>query len=151
MVKKNKSRKTTPSLIVAMITKKYLSITFSTEHDSDVVFSEYPPGLKVDLKTAMEIVRDRLQFTENKQHYLISDTTNVREITVEAKEFLQQPDGGLKNILGAAFIASNPVAVLIANIFIKTPKSFQARFFSSRDAALAWIEEEKLKLQIRKS
>ena len=129
-----------------MIIKKYPSITCSTEPGSDVVFAEYPANLKVDLETAMEIVRDRLQFTENKQHYLISDTTNVREITVEAKEFLQRPDGGLKNILGAAFIGSNPVAALIANIFIKTPKTFQARFFTSREAAQAWVEEQKVKM-----
>jgi hypothetical protein len=45
----------------------------------------------------------------------------------------------LKNILGAAFIASNPVAALIANIFVKTPKDFIARFFSNRKEALDWI------------
>ena len=127
-----------------MIVKKYPLMTCTTEPDSGIVFIEFPPNLKVDLAMAQEIVSNRLQFTDNKPHYLISDTTNVRQITAEAKEFLQQPDGGLKNILGAAFIGSNPVAELIANIFIKTPKDFHARFFSSRKAALAWIEEHKI-------
>ena len=127
-----------------MIVKKYPLMTCSTEPGSDIVFTEYAANLKLDLAKAQEIVNNRLQFTENRQHYLISDASNVRHITTEAKEFLQRPDAGLKNILGAAFVASNPVAALIANIFIKTPKNFQARFFSSREAALAWIEENKI-------
>lgn len=120
-------------------------MTCSTEPDSGIVLIEFPPNLKVDLATAQEIVSDRLKFTRNKPHYLISDTTNVRQITAEAKEFLQRSDGGLKNILGAAFVGSNPVAVLIANIFIKTPKSFQAKFFPTREAAVAWIEDKRIK------
>jgi hypothetical protein len=132
-----------------MIAKKYPLITCSTQPGSDIVFAEFPANLKVDLEEAQEIVRNRLQFTQNKPHYLISDTTNVRQVTAEAKEFLQRPAGGLKNILGAAFIGSNPVAVLIANIFIKTPKNFQARFFPSREAAFAWIEEHKIKMSIK--
>ena len=128
-----------------MIIKKYPLITFSTEPESDIIFMEFPVTVKVDLEKAREIVRCRLQFTKNRQHYLISDTTNVQHVTAEAKEFLQQPDTGLKNIIGAAFIGNNPVAALIANIFLKTPKDFEARFFPSREAAVNWIEEQKIK------
>jgi hypothetical protein len=123
-------------------------MTCSTEPGSNIVFMEFRPNLKVDLEDAREIVRNRLEFTQNKKHFLISDVTNVRQLSSGAKEFLQRPDAGLKNILGAAFMASNPVAVLIANIFIKTPKTFQARFFSSREAAVAWIEQRKTKILI---
>ena len=43
------------------------------------------------------------------------------------------------NILGAAFIATNPVSALFANIFIKTQKDFQAKFFSNKEDAFDWI------------
>ena|SRR5687768_10043391 len=132
-----------------MIVKKYPLMTCSTEPASGIVFIEFPPNLKVDLAMAQEIVSNRLQFTQNKPHFLISDMSNVRQISAEAREFLQRPEGGLKNILGAAFIGSNPVAALIANIFIKTPKNFHARFFPSRKAALAWIEEHKIKMPLK--
>ena len=132
-----------------MIVKEYPLVTFTTEPGSDIVFMEFPAPLKVDLEKAREIVGYRLQFTENRQHYLISDTTNVQHVTAEAKEFLQQPETGLKNILGAAFIGNNPLAALIANIFLKTPKDFEARFFPSREAALAWIEEQKIRMNTR--
>jgi hypothetical protein len=98
-------------------------------------------NVKVDLNVARQIVSYRLDFTENKMHYLIVDMSNIRQVTAEAKEFMQSLDGGLKNILGAALIASNPVSALIANIFIKTPKDFQARFFYNKVDASNWIVE----------
>jgi hypothetical protein len=102
--------------------------------------------MQVDITIAREIVASRLSFTENKKHYLVADVSKVRSVTSEAKLFMQKPDGGLKNILGAALIASNPVSALIANIFIKTPTNFQARFFSNRKEAIHWINETRLRL-----
>lgn len=131
-----------------MIVKQYPLITLSTEPDSNIVFMEFRPDLKVDLEEAREIVSSRLEFTRNRKHFLILDLTNVRQITAEAKEFMQQPEGGLKNILGAAFTGGNPVAVLIANIFIKTPTEFQSRFFTSRERAVSWIEQCKRKISV---
>ena len=113
--------------------------------DSDVVFAECR-CLRVDLSIAMQIVADRHNFTHNKKHYLIFDMSKVRNVTAEAKKFLQHPEGGLKNILGAALIASNPVAALIANVFVKTPKDFQAKFFSNKRDALDWIFNRKHKI-----
>jgi hypothetical protein len=106
---------------------------------TDVVFIEFKPNLKVDLQMAKQIVASRLNFMGNKKHYLVLDMSNVRNVTAEAKKFLQLPEGGLKNILAAALIASNPVAALIANVFIKTPKDFQAQFFRSKKDAIDWI------------
>jgi len=117
--------------------EKNPSVVFSTS-DNDVVFAECP-YLSVDLSVAKQIVADRLDFTNNKKHYLVIDISKVQNITAEAKKFLQHPEGGLKNILGAALIASNPVAALIANVFVKTPKDFQAKFFSNRKDAMEWI------------
>lgn len=119
-------------------------VVWSTLESKDIVYAEFRPSLKVDLSMAMEIVSSRLKFTHNKKHFLVTDMSNVREITPEAKEFMQKPDGGLRNILGAAFIASNPVSILIANIFIKTPKEFHARFFSSKQDAIDWIHTYRL-------
>ena len=115
----------------------------STMKGSDVIFAEFSDNLQVDLAKAKEIVASRLALTGNKEHYIIFDLSNVRHVSSDAKEFMQRPDQGLKNILGAAFIASNPVSSLIANIFIKTPKSFQSKFFSSKEEAFKWIMESR--------
>ncbi len=112
---------------------------------ADIIFVEFSTNLQVDLKAAREIVSKRLSFAGNKKHYLVLDMSNVRAVTAEAKKFLQAPEGGLKNILGAALIASNPVSALIANIFVKTPKEFDAKFFYSKDDAFEWVYKQRQK------
>jgi DNA polymerase/3'-5' exonuclease PolX len=122
-----------------MRVKKYSHMTCQ-ELSAKIVLAEYPNNLKVDLLVAKEIVASRVEFTGGKDHYVIIDVSNVKQVTAEAKEYMQSSEGGLKNILGAAFLASNPVSALIANIFIKSPKEFEAKFFYSKESAIRWIE-----------
>lgn len=121
--------------------KKYAHVTCQLEPGTSLVFAEYANNLKVDLEMAKEMVAHRMEFTESKPHYVVIDISNIKEVTSEAKEYMQSPEGGLKNILGAAFIANNPVAELIANIYVKTPVDFEARFFRHREEAVNWIKE----------
>ena len=121
-------------------------IMLSTSGATDIIFVEFPVNLQVDLRAAREMVERRLSFAGNKKHFLILDMSNVRAVTAEAKKFLQAPEGGLKNILGAALIASNPVSALIANIFVKTPKDFDAKFFYNKEDALEWLYKQRQKL-----
>jgi hypothetical protein len=122
-----------------MITEKYSMVSCQRERNSDIVFAEFPNRLRIDLAAAKEIVSNRLDFMKSKKHYLVVDISNVRQVSSEAKEFMQRADTGLKDLLGAAFIATNPVAAMIANIFIKTPKNFQAEFFGNKEDAYNWI------------
>jgi hypothetical protein len=119
--------------------KKYPLETCHTEENGDIIFAAFPENMKVDLAAATEIVANRLDFAMGKKHFLIVDVSNVIKVSPEAKAFLQRHDDGLKNILGTAFIATNPVSVMIANIFVKTKKNFQARFFSKKEDAFEWI------------
>jgi len=123
-----------------MTAKKNLLVEFSFFEEGDIVLARFPAGLKVDIGVAREVVESRLTFTKNKEHYLVLDFSNIKEVSQEAKEFMQHPDGGLKNILGAALIATNPVASMIANVFMKTPKRFEAKFFSEKEEGLKWIK-----------
>lgn len=128
-----------------MKTKKYPLVTLSSDEEDDIIFVEYVKNLEVDLPLAEEIVANRMDFSEGKMHYVIIDTGNVKSLTAEAKAYLIQPSTGTKNIIAAAFIAGNPVAALVANIFIKSPKNFPSKFFSKKDDALNWIKELKNK------
>jgi hypothetical protein len=121
--------------------KEYPYVTCKRKKGRNIVFSDHPKCIKVDLAVAKEIVANRLEFTRNEKHYVIIDISNIKEVTPEAKEYMQHPDGGLKNILGAAFIADNPVAELIATIYIKTPGGVESRFFHHKEEAIKWLEE----------
>jgi hypothetical protein len=106
---------------------------------SDIIMATLQSSVNMDLAMAEQIVAERLTFSENKDHYLVVEVSKVLSITAEAKKYLQTHDGGLKKILGAALIATNPLSALIANIFIKTPTQFKSRFFSNESEALDWI------------
>lgn len=134
-----------------MKTKEYPHIICCSTNDEDILYSVFRFPVKIDLPCAMEIVANRLEFAQHKKHYLIVDASAVRGITSEAKKFLQTSDGGLKDILGAAIVASNPVSALIANIFIKTQKNFQSKFFYTQTDALKWIRELKQKKILSKA
>jgi len=134
-----------------MISEKYLFNTIYREEGSDIVFIEFSAGLKVNLEVAKELLANRLQFTKNEKHYLVLDLSNVKEVSSEAKEFMQQPESGLTNILGSALIATNPVSALIANIFMKTKKDFQARFFPDKESAIDWISEHQKMRNVHKN
>jgi hypothetical protein len=134
-----------------MTTEKYPLVVCYAEKNSDIVFAEFPHNLRIDLTAAKEIVSNRLDFMKESKHYLIIDVSNVRDISTEAKEYMQQPDAGLKNILGAAFIATNPVSMLIATIFIKTQKDFPARYFTNKEDAFDWIVDCRTKTNSKNS
>lgn len=125
--------------------EKYSLIMTSIEKDNDIVLIETGETHEVDLTMAKEIVAHRLDFMKDRKHYLILDLSNVKMVSRDAKEFLQQEEGGLKNIIGAAFIACNPIASMIANIFVKTPTHFETKFFSTKASAINWILEYKKK------
>lgn len=126
------------------------NLTFKGTESSDIFFADFPHGLKVDIAWAKKMVANRLDITQDKKHFLVIDMSNVKDITPEAKIFLQRNEFGLKNILGAAFIATNPVSTLIANIFIKTPKDFEAKCFTNKEDAFDWINEYRKKIMSNK-
>ena len=137
MVKKNEGR---PTRQLNMQVKKYRYVTCKKDNERNLFFAEYAPGLEVDLDVAREIVGNRLEFTKGEDHYVVIDLSNIKSVTAEAKRFMQSPEGGLQRIIGAAFFANNHVASLIANVYVKTPTIFAARFFPSKEQAVSWIK-----------
>ena len=78
-------------------------------------------------------------FTENKPHYAVIDMSNITHVDADARDFMQHPEGGLRNLKASAFLAGNPIAALFANFFVKVPKDFPARFFHLKSDALDWL------------
>jgi len=124
-----------------IITREYTTMTCHLDTINNVIFAEFAPNLRVDIVKAKQMVTERIDLARGRTHYVIMDFSNVREVTPEAKEYLQRRDGGLKNILGAGFLANNLVSALIANIFIKSTTEFPTKFFSKKNDALQWIQK----------
>ncbi|HXU25855.1 MAG TPA: hypothetical protein VN698_01380 [Bacteroidia bacterium] len=127
-----------------MKVKKYPFVTCSKEVEDNIIYVEYAENLIVNMAIAKELVASRLDFAENQKHYVIIDVSNVKQVTSEAKKYLQSKEAGLKDILAGAFIASNNISALFANIFAKTP-GITSTFVASKKDALIWINEVKKK------
>lgn len=122
-------------------TRQYNYVTCYSFDELNFFLAEYATDLRVDLDVAKQIVADRLEFTQHEEHYLVIDLSNVKEVTPEAKDFLQHPNGGLYKIKAAALFANNPVGTLLAQVYAKTPTTFPCQFFTSREDAIRWIQE----------
>jgi hypothetical protein len=122
-----------------MKTAKFKYVSMRTMGASDIVFAEFSHSLRVDLAIAREIVASRMIFTENQPHYAIIDMSNIDHVDADARDFMRHPEGGLKNIRASAFLASNPIAAMLANFYVKVTKNFPARFFYSKQDALDWL------------
>jgi hypothetical protein len=122
--------------------QEYRYATLSMSEDEEIVFAIYAQKLEITLNIAQEMVQDRIEFSSHKPHYILIDFSNVKSVTKEARDFMNSKEGGLKGILGGAFLSSNVVATLFINLFLKvSPPAVPARFFTNKAEALSWINK----------
>jgi len=121
--------------------KNYRYITVWTEElYPEILFGIYAPRLEIDLNTAKELIENRVEFAGGKPMYTLLDFTNVKSVTKEARDYMNSPEGGLKGLLGGAFLSNNVVATLFINLFLKVSHPvIPAKFFTDRTEALNWL------------
>jgi hypothetical protein len=118
---------------------RYISV-YCHDEMPDIVFGSYAPHLTIDLAIARELIENRLSFSEGEPVYTLIDFTNVKSVTKEARDYMNSAEGGLKGILGGAFLSNNVMATLCINLFLKISKpTVPAKFFTNRDEALKWL------------
>lgn len=117
-------------------------VYFSIE--DGILFCSYKRLLTIDLDIAKMIVKDRLDFTEGKSYPIVIDFSNLKSANKEARDYMNDPEGGLKGLLAGAFVSNNVVATLFINLYLKINKpTVPARFFTSKEEALNWIRKIK--------
>jgi hypothetical protein len=121
--------------------KEYGNISFWKLEDN-IIFFRYSPQIEIDITTAVELVNKRLDFTGGEEVYTLIDFTNVKSVTKQARDYMNSPEGGLKGILGGAFLSNSIVATLFINLYLKISNpSVPARFFTNREDALSWLRK----------
>lgn len=112
--------------------------------DDDIMFAIYVPKLEINIEIAHELVENRMQFSENKNHFILIDFTNVKSVTKEARDYMNDPTGGLRGILCGAFLSNSVVATLFVNLYLKVNRpTIPARFFTSKADAMSWLIKTK--------
>lgn len=126
--------------------KEYGNISFG-KIENDIIFFKYKPSIEIDINTAKDLVRDRLDYTDGQSVYTLIDFTNVKSVTKEARDYMNSPDGGLKGILGGAFLSNSVVATLFVNLYLKVSNpSVPAKFFTNIDDAVNWLKKIKISI-----
>jgi hypothetical protein len=109
--------------------------------ENGILFSQYQKNLVIDLDIAKKIVAERLAFSKGVSFPIMIDFTNLRSVTKDARDYMNQPDGGLKGLTCGAFIGNNAVAVLFINLYLRINKPIiPSKFFTKKDEALEWLQ-----------
>lgn len=110
--------------------------------EDDILFSNYKKQLEIDIDVAKQIVLDRINFTGGKPYCIMIDFTHLKSVTKDARDYMNNPQGGLKGLLGGAFLSNNVVATLFVNLFLKVSHpSIPARFFTKKTEAIDWLKK----------
>lgn len=125
--------------------RQYENISFS-KIDNEIIFFSYTPKLEIDISIAKELIRNRLEYCQGKSYFALIDFSNVKSVTKEARDYMNDPEGGLKGILGGAFLSDNAVSTLFINLYLRINKPIvPAKFFTKKEEALAWLRTIKAK------
>jgi hypothetical protein len=125
--------------------KKYRHITiWAEEAYPETIFGIYSPKLEIDINIARELVANRLDYTQGSPVYTMIDFTNIKSVTKEARDYMNNPEGGLKALLGGAFLSNNVVATLFINLYLKVNNpTIPAKLFTNKADAVNWLNKIK--------
>ena len=109
--------------------------------EDGILFSNYKKQINIDEKVARQIVKDRIEFTKGKSYPILIDFTNLKSATKEARDYMNDPKGGLVGLLRGAFLSNNVVTTVFINLYLKINKpSIPTKFFTNKQEALAWLK-----------
>lgn len=107
--------------------------------DEDILFIEYKEDLVVDIEIAKSLVSSRIDFSGSKNYYVLMDIKGVKQVTNEAKQYLQNADTGLQKIAGGAFLVNSPLSMMLADIFTRPVTQFPVKIFTDMETAVLWL------------
>jgi|AACY02.7.fsa_nt_gi hypothetical protein len=107
--------------------------------ENDILIGEFICE-KLDLYKAKEILRLRLELTGGTSYKTCADSTQVKEFTKEARDFMSQGDA-YKNISAFAAVTNNSVTRMILNFYLRLkPHPLPTKLFNNRAAGIDWLK-----------
>jgi len=104
-----------------------------------IIFTQTIPNLKIDLKTAKEIVKKRIEFQKGKAYpvFFHFTTPNVEK---EARNYLNKE--GIESIKKGAFFIDSFITSTVINFYLKVYKpKVPAKMFTNKEKAIKWLKE----------
>jgi hypothetical protein len=120
---------------------------FETEYvsmwiDGGIMYTTYKKNLVIDMPIAEKIIKDRAEFTKGGIYPILIDFSNLKSVTKEARDYMNDPEGGLKGLLGGAFLSSSVATTLFVNLYLKINQpTIPAKFFTNKEEAISWLKK----------
>lgn len=106
--------------------------------EKDILFVYYKKGLTITLPMAIEIVQDRIKFTDGKEYFMIIVDEGVVSLNKDARDYFSGPEG-TSNLIAIAFIQRNLFSRMLINFFIRiTNLRVKTQVFEDIEAAKKW-------------
>lgn len=95
----------------------------------------------VDLASAQQAAKERLEFTNRRDVLSLVDYSMVKTTTKEARDYLSLKESS-EHITAMALLISSPVQSMMANFYLTINRpSFPFKVFSDRTKAKNWLSQ----------
>jgi hypothetical protein len=118
-------------------------IVFSVENE--ILYATFLNNVAIDLAAAKKILQDRIGFIQGMSFPILVDSTRVKSVNKEARDFLSSEEART-GVKATAILVSGYLSSAIANFFLKvTVKKpiVPTRIFSDKQKAITWLEQYK--------
>ncbi|WP_111309614.1 DUF7793 family protein [Confluentibacter sediminis] len=121
----------------------YFENDYSEYHLRDgILIITYKKGVYMDLKAAVQIVKDRLAMQEGQSLPILCDIQGINEIDKSARNYLAMEGSTL--IKSVAFLVKSPVSKMMFKFFLRTNKPpIPIQCFDNLDDAIIFLNKFK--------
>lgn len=107
---------------------------------NQILHITYKRGVYIDLKAAVQIVKDRLVFHEGLSLPVLCDVRGVNEVNKSARDYFAIEGSTL--IKAVAFIIASPVSKILSQFYLKTSNPpIPIKSFEQITEALVYLNE----------
>ena len=112
--------------------------TYLTMH-GNILEARYKAALQVNREAAIEIVEERLEFTNNKSVPVLLLDSGLVKMDKSARDYMSS-DEGIRGLEAIAIILSSVVNSMLLNFLLKISRpGLPVRVFRDRDQAIEWL------------
>jgi hypothetical protein len=107
----------------------------------EILYRTFIPFLELTEEIAKIIEADRIKFTGGRSYPLLTDISNLKFISREAREFLATQEG-VMGIKAAAYVASTQTEKFLWEMFLKINRPpIPSKLFTNKTEAYKWLQQ----------
>lgn len=115
---------------------------FVAEFADEIIQVQYKPCRHISLEDAEQIVAERLKFFKDLAAPVLIKNAKVKSVEKAAREFLFDPERGLKNVKAVAVVYGNVVNQMLATmIFHRHTPAIPHKMFTDEQKAILWLKQ----------